>query len=278
MIKRELRSLEIVSGANMGIWSSALHKVAAWKEAVGGIPGAIPTALPIHRRAEEEDVIDPRAAAIGKLRKFSMQSDLAMVAPKLDKNATATAVDVLFVAKERVLTTDREKRGAALAIGALGELMRELAEEGKPAEMGLYHTAGTARISEIIKYGESLPEDLIFAEWLEGRMTLSPAIIGLLYRPKRLFVMHQEGIVGPGIVNPNSIGGINWVELVRWTPQIARVRNREDIWIELDFGRHQHYFLDKQSRDADEPASILETWARGIPSIIAQGIANKFLN
>jgi hypothetical protein len=262
----------------MGIWSSALHKVAAWKMAMGEIPGAIPTALPIHRKAEEEDVIDPKAVAIGKLRKFSMQSNLAVVAPKLDNNATATAVDVLFVAKERVLTTDREREGAALAIGALGELMWSLAAEGNPAEMGLYHTAGTARISEIIKYGKDLPEDLILAEWLEGRMTLSPAIIGLLYKPKRLFAMHSEGIVGSGIVNPNSIGGINWVELARWTPQIARARSQEDIWIELDFGRHQHYFLDKQTREAEEPASILETWARGIPSIIAQGIANRFLN
>jgi hypothetical protein len=144
--------------------------------------------------------------------------------------------------------------------------------------MALYHTAGTARINEIVRYGNALPEDLILAEWLEGRMTLSPAVIGLLYKPKRLFAMHKAGVVGEGIINPNSIGGINWVELVRWAPQIARAKPLEDMWIELDFGRHHHFFLDKLTRDAEEPAAILETWARGIPSIIAQGIANRFLN
>jgi|GEM_PF-4676600 len=270
--------LGVVQGANMGLWSSALHKVVAWNEVVSAIPGAIPTALPIPKRAREEDTTNPRMGIIGKLRRFSEQSNLALVAPKLDKNATATAVDVLFVAKERVLTTDREREGVALAIGAQGQLMWELAEEGKPAEMALYHTAGTARISEIIKFGKELPEDLILAEWLEGRMTLSPAIIGLLYKPKRLFAMHRAGVVGEGIINSNSIGGINWVELVRWTPQIARARSMEDIWIELEFGRHQHYILDKKTRDAEESAAILETWARGIPSIIAQGVANRFLN
>jgi hypothetical protein len=274
-------TMAVVSRANMGFISSAPHKQEAWSKGLLPYPRIIPTPIPIQRGAKEPDIPHPRDTAIGKLQAFAAQSiALEATAKQLDPSATATIADVLFVAGGQVMTTDREKRGSSTMIAELGEILKDELDSGRRAEVEIYCTTGTARLKHLTKYKQKIPEHLIYVSWFSGKMTLAPALIALLNKPKKLFRIHELGVVGSDMVRPRSISALQWPEVVRWLPAIARTKVGRDCWMELELGQHTyHYLSDRTSvQQAEEAAQALDVVVRGIPPSIIPGIVNFYLN
>jgi len=270
----------VVPGADMGLISSALHKQRGWVESLGQYP-VVPTAIPTMKGLPEPDDPNPELTAKQKLTGFAGRVDLTRPARVMSPRATGTICDVLFVARNEVQTTDRAGLGAPIVIGAIGEIMRESLKGDRPGVMEIFNTTGTARIADLVEYKQNTPSELIHSAWEEGLIALSPRLIDLLAKPKRLFELHRRGVVGPGIVNPGSIAGINWPDLARWVPQIARsVRGgHRDISMELRIGRHVYHYLSAETTAdaAEKAANELNIMTRGIPESIIPGIVNFYL-
>lgn len=272
----------IISGADMGVITSAWNKYASFRHGVSRQNKSIvPTPIRIKNGAKEEDIPNAKDTAKRKLRGFADQVDLRPVEKTMSPNATATIVDVLFVAHNQVQTTDREGRGASTTIAELGATLGDDMRAGRPGEIAIYNTTGTARIADLVQYGGNIPDELVHAAWVEGLMALSPGFISLLSKPKKLFDLHRRGVVGPGIINPRSISAINWPDLVRETPRIARSvkKGQSEISLELQLGRHNSYYLSSESspESAEQAARELEIVTRGVPPSLVPGIVGFYL-
>lgn len=281
MGKAETRKfMQVVPGADMGLISSAKHKQQGWIESLAPYP-VLPTPIPVAKRLPEPDVVSPAVTATGKLQSFAGRVDLRNTARVMSSNATGTICDVLFVARNEVQTTDRAGLGAPIVIGAIGEVLRHSLNGDRPGAIDISNTTGTARMADLVKYREKIPPELIYSTWVDGVISMSPRLINLLAKPKRLFELHKLGVVGAGIINPGSIAGINWPHLVRWVPQIARsVRGgHRDISMELRLGRHDYHYLSAETtiEEAERAANELDVITRGIPKSIAAGIVGFYL-
>lgn len=281
MGKAEISKLmQVVPGADMGLMSSAPQKQLGWEKALSPYP-VIATPIPTPPRLPERDIPHPDDTATSKLQGFAGQVPLDRVAKELNPRATATICDVLFVAQDQVQTTDRDRLGAPIVIGAIGQVLKDSIKGDRQGTMQIFNTTGTARIADLVKYKANTPNELIFRAWEEGLLALSPRLIDLLAKPKQLFKLHKMGVVGPGMINPKSIAGINWPDLVRGVPQIARsVRGgHRDISMELKLGRHGYHYLSAESTidEAERAANELDVITRGIPKSIAAGIVGFYL-
>lgn len=281
MGKTEIRQLmQVVHGADMGLISSAPHKQQGWIESLAPYP-VTPTPIPASKRLPEPDVSSPADTATGKLQSFAGKVDLGNVVNVMNPRGTGTICDILFVASNEVQTTDRAGLGAPIVIGAIGQILKESLMGDRPGAIEIFNTTGTARMADLVRYRGEIPSELIYSAWEEGQIAMSPKLIDLLARPKRLFELHKRGVVGSGIINPGSIAGINWPSLARWVPQIARsIRGgHRDIFMELRLGRHEYHYLSSETttKDAESAAKELNTMTRGIPESIIPGIVNFYL-
>lgn len=282
MKKNENQQWEVVDHADMGMITSAWHKYTSFRRAVAiHSPSIVTTPIRICKGAKEDDIPDPGGTAYSKMQNFAAQVDLQPVAEKLKRGATATIVDILFVAHNKVQTTDRERRGANITIAELGDTLGDDMRAGRPGEIAIYNTTGTARVDDLVRYGGRIPDELIYASWVEGLIALSPGFIALLSKPKKLFALHKLGVLGPGMINPGSIAAINWPDLVRGTPNIARSvkGGRSEISLELQLGRHNSYYLsgDTSPEVAEKAARELEVFTRGVPPSLVPGIVGFYL-
>lgn len=270
----------VVPGADMALMSQAKHKYEGFVEALLPYP-VIPTQIRTPRGLPEPDVPDPGETAEGKLQSFAGRVDLKYAASVMNPRATGTICDVLFVARDEVQTTDREGVGAPIVIGAIGAILKASLKGDRPGAIQIFNTTGTARMADLVRYREAIPPELIFSAWEEGLIAMSPRLIDLLARPKRLFELHRRGVVGPGIINPGSIAGINWPDLARWVPHIARSLRggHRDISMEIRLGRHGYHYLSSETttKDAESASKELNIMTRGIPESIIPGIVNFYL-
>ena len=275
-----IEKMLIVPGAGMGFMSQAEHKYRGFVNALSPYP-VIPTQIKTPKGLPEPDVPDPEETAEGKLQSFAGRVDLKYAASVMNPRATGTICDVLFVALDEVQTTDRAGLGAPIVIGAIGQILKESLMGDRPGAMKIFNTTGTARMADLVRYRGEIPSELIYSAWEEGQIAMSPKLIDLLARPKRLFELHKRGVVGSGIINPGSIAGINWPSLARWVPQIARSMRggHRDIFMELRLGRHGYHYLSSETtmKDAESAAQELNTMTRGIPESIIPGIVNFYL-
>lgn len=272
--------MQVIPGADMGLISSAPHKQRGWEDSLEPYP-VVPTGIPTMKGLPEPDIPKPKETAVGKLRSFAGRVDLKYAASVMNPRATGTICDVLFVARDEVQTTDREGVGAPIVIGAIGAILKASLKGGRPGAIEIFNTTGTARMADLVRYRGSIPPELIFSAWEEGIIAMSPRLIDLLARPKRLFELHRRGVVGPGIINPGSIAGINWPDLARWVPHIARSLRggHRDISMEIRLGRHGYHYLSSETttKDAESAYNELKIMTRGIPESIIPGIVNFYL-
>lgn len=278
----------VVAGAEwkktVGLISSAPHKISSFVEnlplvdcRLQGVP------IAVERGVRESDSADPVEAIIYKLNSFLQYTD-AMEQLDVASADAGGVLDVLFTLNTHAFSTDREGVGAVVTITEMARLLREETCGCRPVTIPIWNVSGWASAKDIREYGKNgLRDSRIETPRSELLLTLSPGIVELLSNKKRLLGLHQRGYLGPGVLKPSSVGGIDWVTLVGYLPDICAAE-KDDLWMGVEAG-DKHYCIDEGGQDKDgkvdatvsEVTDLLNLHLRGAPVESLQGIKKVVL-
>lgn len=256
---------------NVALISSARHKGEYWEKNVPIInPLVKPYVVPVPRGCPEPDVLEPDGCAQGKLSNFASRPGVLDGLEKVHADKAGVA-DVLCMADRVLLTTDRDGIGAMLTIATLAQSLRSATEGKRPVTIHAYNTAGFATMPVLRESrGRPKPKDIITA-WEKLCLTLSPGFIHLLSDKKELKTLHQHGYIADEILNPRSIGGIDWVQFVLAIPAICALKKNDDLWMEAQTN-NKFFHVDSKFDDVNGVQTLLNEFLRGLPHSVMREV------